>query len=90
MTKPKKVDWLDPDDLRAVCMAQMGQSTVAIVRETGLTSCQVQYRLMKSNTKRSDYRNGKSKMAKLILSRMMPSDAVIRGMIKAQIATKGD
>ena len=65
---PLKVDFLaNPHDLRVVVLGSLGWSTEAIRKATGLTSCQVQYRLAKSGTRRMDYRDGSSQTARLVL-----------------------
>lgn len=86
---PRKVDWMEPSDLRVVMLGQLGISTKKIMEETELSHCQVTYRLNKSQTKRSDYRNGTSEFAQKVIERMQMSDATIRGMIKAKLKTKG-
>lgn len=49
-TQRHRVNFLDENDVEAVALAQLGQSTAAIRRSTGLTACQVTYRLTKAKT----------------------------------------
>ena len=48
-------------------LGEMGWTTQAIARETGLSLCQVLYRLRIVGVKREGYRTGKSKLSKLVL-----------------------
>jgi len=57
-----------PDDLECAFLGEMGQSTKAIVEGTGLTPCQVNYRLHKAGIKRSEFRNGRSEIAQKLIS----------------------
>ncbi len=65
MTTPRKFD-PHGDDFDCIMYASLGMSTKFIVRKTSLTPCQVSYRLKKSETKRSDYRDGVSPIAKVV------------------------
>lgn len=73
--KPRKVQWTNDDDLKAAIMAAMGFSTQFICEETGLSPCQVTYRLHKGKIYRRDYRNGGSDMAQRVMERAMPGRA---------------
>lgn len=65
---PKKVNFTRNDsDFEAVLLAKYGFSTRHITSYTGLSSCQVSYRLRRAQTKRSDYRNGESGEAQRIM-----------------------
>ena len=66
------VNWTSDDDLKAAIMAAMGFSTKFICDETGLSPCQVTYRLRKANIRRATYRNGESDMAQRVIERAMP------------------
>lgn len=70
--KPLRVQWSSDEDLHCAILGSMGFSTKFIVSETGLTPCQVSYRLHKGKIKRADYRNGESVMAERILQRALP------------------
>jgi hypothetical protein len=48
-------------------------STKYIGERTGLTNCQITYRLAKAGIKRADYRNGGSDMAQRVLQRAIPN-----------------
>lgn len=75
MTKPRRVTWLDDDDLRCALLAKLGFSTKMICETTGLTPCQVSYRLNKARIKRKDYRDGESDMAELVVRRCVPESS---------------
>jgi hypothetical protein len=53
----------DTGDYLAVLMAEFGFSTKAIARQTRLTVSQVNYRVRGAGVKRSDYRDGTSRVA---------------------------
>lgn len=74
-TKPLKVQWASNEDLQCAILAGLGFSTKMIMERTGLTACQVTYRLHKAEIKRADYRNGESAMAQRIIERSIPSRA---------------
>lgn len=58
-TPPRRVDFFARSDDFAVALhGAMGRSTTFIARLTGLTPCQVQYRLSRAQIRRADYRNG--------------------------------
>ena len=68
MTKPKRVDFLNNnDDLQTLVLGRLGFSTSFISERTGLSYCQVLYRLGKQHVRRSDYRNGRTDDLPLIL-----------------------
>lgn len=67
-TQPRKVDWINHTwDFDVAMMGDLGLSTKAIAAATGLTGCQVGYRLHKGGIKRSDYRNGVSEVSRIVL-----------------------
>lgn len=69
ITTRKRVDVLrDPTDFFVCVMGKMGFNTDYIAASAGLTPGQVQYRLTKGSVKRSDYRSGKSDLAKVVLN----------------------
>jgi len=86
-TLPKRVSWTTHEELRCALLAGMGFSTQFICEETGLTPCQVSYRLHKGLIKRADYRNGKSEMAELALSRTerVLGDQDIRAVLNLKV-----
>jgi hypothetical protein len=64
----RRVDFMnDSRDLRVVVLGSLGFSTDFISRQTGLTTGQVVYRLSKAQTKRADYRNGRSMTTGIVL-----------------------
>jgi len=69
MTKPKRITWTHDDELQCAILGGQGFSTKMICARTGLTPCQVSYRLNKARIKRADYRNGNSDVASQVLSR---------------------
>lgn len=66
--KAKSVDFKFNDvDLEVALLGEAGWHTKSIARKTRLTESQVLYRLGLAKIKRSDYRNGKSAVASLIV-----------------------
>jgi hypothetical protein len=55
------------DDFQCALYGAMGFSSKFIRQQTGLSFCQIGYRLKKASISRADYRNGKTKVAKLVL-----------------------
>lgn len=72
--KSKRITWANDDELRCCMLAALGFSTQFIMQETGLTACQVAYRLNKGMVKRADYRNGGSAIAQRVMERVIPSN----------------
>ena len=65
---PKIVDYASNKwDHDCVLYGSMGFSTSFIMEKTGLSFCQVSYRLQKARVKRSDYRNGNGAIVRAIL-----------------------
>jgi len=73
------------DEDIAAQLALAGQSTKAIMLETGLTQCQVIYRLHKAGVKRADFRNGTSMVAQKTLPYIR---RVAAQQVKEKIAPK--
>jgi hypothetical protein len=66
----RKVDLLyNEDDFQVCLMGSLGMSTKAICESTGLSHCQVTYRLNKAQVSRAQYRNGTSAVAKELMKR---------------------
>lgn len=84
-TKPRKVNWMDSDQLMCAYLASLGMSTKKIMEETGLSNCQITYRLKIADIKRADYRNGESEMAKRIIERMATSDRAKRSALGLEV-----
>ena len=81
-TTPKRVRWISEEDLKCAILASLGFSTKHIMEVTGLTQCQVTYRLNKAHIKRADHRNGTSDMAKRVVERVTPgSPSGIRSVL---------
>lgn len=54
-------------DFKCALLGAMGFSTQFITEKTGLSGSQIVYRLNKAGVKRTDYRNGKGKVARFVL-----------------------
>lgn len=65
--KPRKVDWDLKSDFECAHLGSLGYSTKMIAAETGLSNHQINYRLNKSGVRRTDYRNGNSRYAKIVM-----------------------
>jgi hypothetical protein len=62
-----KVDFFhNAADTQAALLGSLGFSTSYIQARTGLTQCQVLYRLGKATIRRSDYRDGQSPLAQKV------------------------
>ena len=72
--KPIPVRWVRNDELECGILGKMGMSTKCIMERTGLSHCQVTYRLNKAGVVRRDYRDGTSDFAQLVIDRMMPAN----------------
>lgn len=71
-TKPRRVDMnLHEDDVQAAVDGMLGMAVSLSVSDTGLTKGQVSYRRKWADVKVSDYRNGKSWIAKKIRQNAM-------------------
>jgi hypothetical protein len=55
-------------DIQCAIMGRLGLSTKFIKERTGLTPCQVGYRLNKKSIKRADFRNGRDPIVERLLS----------------------
>lgn len=85
-TLRSKVTWAKNDELECVILGAQGFSTKMIMERTGLSFCQVNYRLHKATIKRADYRNGHSDVAEQVLSRTRNlSDQAIRSILKLRV-----
>jgi len=79
--KPMRVNWTSDEDLRCAILAALGFSTKYIMEETGLSACQVSYRLGKGKIKRKDYRDGTSDMAQRVIERAVPGKKAIKEVL---------
>lgn len=79
-TKPRRVDFANlEDDFEVAMLGSLGKSTKFIAKYTGLSPCQVTYRLSRGRIKRRDYRDGTSGVSKEILNVIMPRiDPIVR------------
>src|SRR5262252_4912459 len=75
------VNFLDPADVEAVALAQLGFNNEAIQRHANLTDSQIQYRLTKAKNAegyakgtgyRSTWRDGTSEVARSIANHYIP------------------
>lgn len=84
LTKSRRVNFHRfEEDFEVALLGSLGLSTKYICKQTGLTPCQVTYRLMKSKVKRADYRNGTGNEARAILNKLKPQMApLVRGHIR--------
>lgn len=82
--KPIRVKWQSDEDLQCAILGAMGFSTKFIGETTGLSNCQITYRLSKGRIKRADYRNGESEMAQRIIDRMTPGKSAIRSTLNLE------
>lgn len=78
--KPRRVDFArEGEDFEVALLGSLGKSTKFIVKYTGLSPCQVTYRLGRGKIKRKDYRDGTSAVSKKILDDLMATaDPVVR------------
>lgn len=77
------------DDFTVAMMGALGFGTHAIQEKTGLTFCQVTYRLNMGGIKRADYRRGSSRVAKHALHTLTASSApLVRAELKANSNSK--
>lgn len=68
-TKPQQVNFgVNDHDFQVALMGALGFSTQYIMEQTGLTNCQVNYRLGIAEIRRKDYRNGHSQEARMVLA----------------------
>lgn len=82
--KPLRVNWTSDEDLQCAILASLGFSTKYIMEMTGLSACQVSYRLGKGRIKRKDYRDGTSDMAHRVVERVIPSKKGIKEVLNLQ------
>jgi hypothetical protein len=60
----RRVNFFESEkDMEVLILGELGFSTRFITGTTGLTPCQVGYRLHKGEVRRGDYRNGESAIA---------------------------
>lgn len=85
MTKAKRIHWTSDEDLQCAILGGMGFSTVMITETTGLTPCQVNYRLHKAGIKRKDYRDGTSDMAHRVLNSVPKNKGVTRDLLGLEV-----
>ena len=84
-TKPLRVRWTSDEDIQTAILAGMGFSTKFICETTGLTKCQVSYRLNKAQIKRAHYRNGESDVAQRMLGYIPKSKQATRSLLNLEV-----
>lgn len=80
-----RVQWASDEDLQCAILGGMGFSTRMIMEHTGLSACQVSYRLSKGRIKRRDYRDGHSDVAHRVMQSIPGSKSAIRGLLKLEV-----
>jgi hypothetical protein len=86
ITKPRSVNFRDSESIRCAVLGALGRSTKSIMAQTGLTGCQIGYRLHKLGVTRRDYRDGVSEVARRVERMALPvSEEFIREKIKERI-----
>jgi hypothetical protein len=76
-TQPRRVNIDDETDFQCLHLGATGMSTRFIQNQTGLSPCQVTYRLQKFAIRRMDYRNGTSPIAQEVLKTAAKRTATI-------------
>jgi hypothetical protein len=84
--KPQRVVWKSSADLECAIMGALGFSTKFIGERTGLTPCQISYRLKRGDIRRSDYRNGTSRIALRVINKIAPRG--MTGQIRKELKLK--
>jgi hypothetical protein len=83
--KPIPVNWVRSDEVNCGILGQMGMSTKCIMEQTGLTYCQVTYRLKRAGVVRKDYRDGISNtamsMMRMAMNRPMAYKVEMLGVV---------
>lgn len=69
---PRRVDWRSVEDSRVWILGAEGRSNRYIQLETGLSPCQVTYRLRAGGVKLADYRNGTTTLSEQQQAAMRP------------------
>ncbi len=80
-----RVTWTSDEELRCAILGGMGFSTKMICEQTGLTPCQVSYRLHKGNIKRKDYRDGHSDVAHRVMNTIPQNKKIIRDLLDLEV-----
>ena len=80
---PRRVDFkVNKDDFLAAWLGELGRTTKYIQSRTGLTACQVTYRLNKANVRRMDYRNGITATSQAIEELAKPMQRQLRSRLE--------
>lgn len=87
-TKPLSVKFMtNSSDMRVAILGMAGMSSSCISRETGLTECQIGYRLRKAGILRKDYRDGNNILAEIAIG--SAEDAFYVKRIRAEMKAQG-
>lgn len=79
---PRRIDWNLVEDMQVWLLGAEGRSNRCIQMETGLSKCQVTYRLKAGGIKLSDYRNGMTHLAEQQAAAMRPvTESYFREMV---------
>lgn len=65
--KPHIVLFTSTEDVECAVRAMFGQSTKAIMAETGFSPGQISYRVKKAGISRQDFRDGKTDLARRMI-----------------------
>lgn len=82
---PIRVQWTSDEDIQCAILAGMGFSTKMIMAETGLSACQISYRLQKGRIYRKDYRDGTSDVAQRMMEAIPKNKSAIRGLLNLKV-----
>lgn len=80
-----RIHWTSDEDLQCAILGGMGFSTKMIAERTGLSPCQISYRLNKASIKRRDYRDGTSDVADRMLSFIPKSKQHTRDLLRLKV-----
>jgi hypothetical protein len=96
---PRPVDFFaNGSDFLCVLLAAIGFTTEAIAKRTNLTESQVQYRLWKAEqkerangqlTSRTAYRQGKSDVARMVVSQFTGQRSQVKKIVTKKLDRKG-
>lgn len=71
--KVRRVDFfIYEEDFEAALLGSLGMTSNYIASRTNLTHGKISYRLRKAKIRRSDYRNGESTIARLVMRNLRP------------------
>ena len=65
-----KISWVDKEDIESMILGALGFSDKMIIKRTKLSNWRIHRNLRMINCKRKDYRDGVSKVAKIVDKRI--------------------